>query len=76
MSRVSPDEQAVLDLLDEDELVSLTRELVRVPGENPPGQEQASADALAQRCRDRGLDVEVDEVAPGRPNVVATLARW
>jgi len=73
VSRVSPDEQAVLDLLDPDELVSLTRELVRVPGENPPGQEQASADALAHLCRERGLDVAVDQVAPGRPNVVATL---
>jgi acetylornithine deacetylase len=74
VSGVSPDEQAVLDLVDEDELVALTRELVRVPGENPPGQEQATADALAQQCRDRGLEVEVDEVAPGRPNVLATLA--
>lgn len=67
-------ERAVLDLLDADELVALTRELVRVPGENPPGQEEASALALAGRCRERGLGVEVDEVAPGRPNVVATLA--
>ena len=66
-------ERAVLDLVDEDELVGLTRELVRVPGENPPGQEQASALALAELCRDRGLGVEVEEVAPGRPNVVATL---
>jgi len=67
-------ERAVLDLIDEDELVELTRELVRVPGENPPGQEQGRALALAQLCRDRDLAVEVDEVAPGRPNVVATLA--
>jgi acetylornithine deacetylase len=29
--------------------------------------------ALADLCRDRGLAVEVDEAAPGRPNVVATL---
>ncbi len=67
-------ERAVLDLLDEDELVALTRELVRVPGENPPGQEEASALVLAGLCRDRGLAVETDEVSPGRPNVVATLA--
>ena len=72
---MTPDaEQAVLDLLDADELVALTRELVRVPGENPPGQEEASALALAALCRDRGLAVETDPVAPGRPNVVATLA--
>jgi acetylornithine deacetylase len=67
-------QRAVLDLLDEDDLVTLTRRLVQVPGENPPGQEEASALTLAALCRDRGLAVEVDEAAPGRPNVVATLA--
>jgi len=66
-------ERAVLDLLDEGELVALTQELVRVPGENPPGQEEATALAFAGMCRERGLDVDVSEVAPGRPNVVATL---
>ena len=66
-------EAALLGLLDEDELVALTRALVRVPGENPPGQEEATAHAFAAMCRDRGLDVDVAEAAPGRPNVVATL---
>ncbi|WP_432476630.1 M20 family metallopeptidase [Nocardioides sp. GXQ0305] len=66
-------EHAVLGLIEEDELVALTRELVRVPGENPPGQEEATAHALAGMCEARGLDVEVDEVIPGRPNVVASF---
>ena len=78
VSRVSPDEQAVLDLLDEDELVSLTRALVRVPGENPPGQEQATADALASGAATAGSTSRSTRSRPGgptwsRPSTVATV---
>lgn len=66
-------EAAVLDLIDVDDLLTLAQELVRAPGHNPPGQEQATAEVLIQACRDRGLHVVVDEVGPGRPNVSATL---
>lgn len=69
---VSP--RAVLDAVDEAELVALAQRLVRVVGENPPGEEAATAASLASECRAHGLEVAVDEVAPGRPNVVARLA--
>lgn len=66
-------EQRVLGLIEESELVALTQELVRVPGENPPGEEAATAAVLAAAAGSRGLRVEIDEAAPGRPNLVATL---
>ncbi len=71
MSRT--DEQRVLELIDEHDLVTLTQQLVRVPGENPPGEEAATAAVLADAASARGLLVEVDDAAPGRPNVVVTL---
>src|SRR5258706_13678534 len=44
--------------------------LVRIPSQTD--HEQAASEALAGWCRDAGLDVSVQEVEPGRPNVLAT----
>jgi acetylornithine deacetylase len=70
---VTGDERRVLDGIGEDELVEVTRRLVRAPGQNPPGEEAATAAVLEQVCRERGFAVEVVDVAPGRPNVRAVL---
>jgi len=45
--------------------------LVRIP--SPTGEERAAAEAVGGWCADAGLDVVLEEVAPGRPNVIA---RW
>src|SRR5439155_15864471 len=37
-----------------------------------PGHEQAGAEALAGWCREAGLKVSMQEVEPGRPNMLAT----
>ena len=58
--------------------VALTRELVRIDSRNPslvpggPG-EAAVARALAEVLDAWGFRVEVRDVAPGRPNVVARI---
>ena len=58
--------------------VALTRELVRVDSRNPslvagaPG-ETAVARALADVLASWGLETEIREAAPGRPNVVAWM---
>ena len=39
------------------------------------GHEGDYGDALARRCRELGLDVERQELAPGRFNVLARGAR-
>ena len=59
--------------------VALTRELVRVDSRNPslvndgPG-EYPLARGLAEILADWGLDVSLQEAAPGRPNVVAKVS--
>ncbi|MDR7554074.1 MAG: M20/M25/M40 family metallo-hydrolase [Armatimonadota bacterium] len=60
-------------------IVGLLRALVATDSVNPglaPGGagEGAVATLLAAECRAAGLEVRLDEVAPGRPNVVARLA--
>src|SRR2546428_6200026 len=50
---------------------SILERLVRIP--SPTGGEQAVAEACASLCSDAGLDVVLEGVASGRPNV---LARW
>jgi acetylornithine deacetylase len=60
--------------------VALARELVRIDSRNPalaPDSrgEQAVASALSAALESWGLSVDVHEVAPGRPNVVARAGR-
>lgn len=57
-----------------DETVSLTQEFIRIRSENPGGNEAAMADRTEDFLRGLGLDVERDDVAPGRQNIVAELA--
>jgi succinyl-diaminopimelate desuccinylase len=62
--------------IDTDGLVRLAQQLVRVPSVYAPerGRTEAPAAALVERTmRDFGWQVDVDEVAPGRPNVVGTV---
>jgi acetylornithine deacetylase len=61
-----------------DPAIRLLRDLVAVNSVNPtlvPGApgEAAIADLVADAMRRSGLDVVIDEVAPGRPNVVGVL---
>lgn len=71
---LSPREAEVLSLVDRDDIVHLTTALVQARGHNPPGEEAATAAVLAEACRSHGLEVTLTEVAPGRPNLTATLA--
>jgi succinyl-diaminopimelate desuccinylase len=67
----------VLAHVDADELVQLTRDLVRIPSVirpgDPDGNESAVADYVERWFLKEGFDVEVHQVAPGRPNVLAVL---
>src|SRR5262245_53730419 len=61
-----------------DSVIRLLRDLVAINSVNPtlaPGApgEREIADAIAREMRRIGLDVSVDEVTPGRPNVVGVL---
>lgn len=53
--------------------VELTRRLIERESENPPGNERAVASYIHERLKDSPVpfDVEVYDVEPGRPNVVA-----
>jgi succinyl-diaminopimelate desuccinylase len=66
-----------LSLIDPDELVALTRDLVRIPSvvrpDDPSANESAVAAHVERWMRAQGFDVEVQQVAPGRPNVLASL---
>ncbi|HEX4954929.1 MAG TPA: M20/M25/M40 family metallo-hydrolase [Thermoanaerobaculia bacterium] len=55
-------------------VAELAAELVCRPSHpGLPRQEEAVALALARFLREQGLAVELDEVAPGRPNLLCTL---
>jgi acetylornithine deacetylase len=70
---VSAAEQAVLDRIDEGQLVELTTSLVRAAGQNPPGEEAATVHVMYATATELGLNVVETAVEPGRNNVRITL---
>lgn len=57
-----------------DDLRSLARELVRIPTENPPGEEKPAAVFVSEWFRARGIDAELlDEPDADRPQVGARV---
>lgn len=65
----------VLKAVDQDELVKLTAELVSINSVWDPAagtSEQEAAEHVARWAEKRGFGVQMDQVAPGRPNVVVT----
>ena len=71
---LTPLEQAVLTRIDDAQLIDWVQALTRIPSVWRPEQgegEAAAAHWLAERCREMGLETHVEEVAPGRPNVIA-----
>ena len=66
--------RAAADAVDPEQVLRLTRELVRIRSvwdEATGADESAAAGFVARALRDLGLHVHVEEVAPGRPNVIA-----
>jgi len=70
---LTADEEQVLSLIDPAEVVSWTRELVRIPSVYRPQRgesEEKAARWVEARMEEMGLEVSWEEVEPGRPNVV------
>ncbi|HET7488024.1 MAG TPA: M20 family metallopeptidase [Acidimicrobiales bacterium] len=59
--------------VDEDAVVALTRSLVAVDTQNPPGNEAAVVDACRAALEPLGARIEVFEPAPGRASLLATV---
>lgn len=56
-----------------DQLVSDTCELIRARSENPGGVEALTVAVLQEMCERIGATAQLQEIAPGRPNLFATL---
>jgi len=68
---------SVLEEIIADELIGLTSDLVKINSVWDPAagtSEQEVADYIASWAEQQGFDVQKDEVAPGRPNVIVTWA--
>ena len=67
----------VLSRIDDAELIQLTRDLIRIPSVIRPGDPTATEAAVAAHVErwlaKEGFAVEVQEVAPGRPNVLGVI---
>ncbi len=72
MARTLVEPSKVLDRIDTEAMLGLAQALIRIPSVNPPGEEAGVAKWLGAYLARAALDVEVVEVLPGRPNVLAT----
>lgn len=65
----------VINFVDEQEVVSLTQQLVRIPSVYRPGVTGGNEEKVARFVEDylkqMGLTVIYEEVVPGRPNIIA-----
>jgi succinyl-diaminopimelate desuccinylase len=64
---------SVLKEIDPDELIELTAELVRINSVWDPvagTSEQVVAEKVAGWARSQGFEVQIDQVAPHRPNII------
>jgi succinyl-diaminopimelate desuccinylase len=67
----------VLNEINAEELIELTSDLVKINSVWDPAvgtSELAAADFVARWAKNHGFDIQQDEVAPGRPNVIITWA--
>lgn len=62
---------------DRENVIRLTRELVQIPSVyregDPNGNETKAAEFVADYLRDIGIETYVEEVVPGRPNVIGIV---
>ena len=74
---ITEKEQTLIDLISEDELVDLTRTLVRIDSVIRPetgNTEKKVTDFIAGWVKDElGIEPVVEEAAPGRENIIVTL---
>lgn len=57
-------------VIDAELVLDLARKLVRIPSENPPGNEFSVAEFLVAYFREQGVSAALTQALPGRPNVV------
>jgi succinyl-diaminopimelate desuccinylase len=71
------DYQHVADCIQSEELINFTRELIRINSVFDPEREgfneEAVASFIAGFLKKEGFEVHIENVAPGRPNVIAFL---
>jgi len=68
-------EAAVLNRIDPERMLGLAQRLIRLPSENPPGEEAAAIELLRDHLTVRGLRCDTYAATPSRPNLIARFGR-
>ena len=66
--------EKLIEKIDENEVIDILKKLISVPGHiNYPGQEKEISECTLNIIREEGIDVYLQEVEPGRNNVIAKI---
>jgi len=63
----------ILERIDRERVVSLARRLIKIPSENPLGNEKEVAELIFDELMKIGFETKMIEAAEGRPNVIGVL---
>lgn len=65
-------EEAVLAMIDQDEVIAFHRGLVRIPSVNPPGECREAIAYVEKPLKEAGFETEIIHIDETQPNVIAT----
>jgi len=65
--------KTILTRVDEEEIISLTQELIQVDTVNPPGNEAGAAAIIARKLEQAGIDVKTQKLADNRANIIGII---
>jgi len=65
---------SVLEMVKSNKVISLTKNLIKIQSQNPPGDEKEISEYLIERLKEIGLKVKTYDYKPNRPNVIGTFS--
>jgi len=64
----------ILRRIDTNKVIDLTRELIRIPSENPPGNENEISEFIKEQLTKIGFSTKIHEFSKGRPSVIGIVS--
>jgi len=73
MSKQVGDLKDLIQMVDQEEVLKVVQDLVRIPSINPPGYEKEACEYIVNYFESLNIPVDTQEISPGRLNVVTRL---
>ncbi|MEM4649421.1 MAG: M20 family metallopeptidase, partial [Candidatus Bathyarchaeia archaeon] len=72
-NRLNNYEKRIISFINKEDILTFAKKLIEIPSVNPPGKEYPVAKFIYKILSKAGFEVKMQEVLPGRPNILASL---